>query len=413
MNHQCCLPTLSSHSLGRHYAGHDIKTKLQAAASHGFRGIELVFEDIEAVASRLPGGPTHSNLIAAAEEIRKLTESLSLTIIDLQAFSQYEGLISRTAHAMAIEKAKLWFKLAHVLGTNIILIPSNFLPAEECTSDLTTIVQDMTELADLGAKQSPPITFMYENLCWGTHIDNWEGVHAVVSKVDRWNFGYCLDAFNIAGRVYGDPTSADGKTETGDADLADSMRRMVASADREKIFLIQLVDAERVSQPITPEHPWYDPSQPPRMSWSRNARLFPFEEERGGYLPIVDVCKALFEGLGFRGWVSFELFSRTLVETGPDVPEEHATRAEESWKKLVEVFPQIVEEPSSERAPDPPIVPKTQLPNGKGVPALAKVREWWKYVTGRLNFQILLPIFSVVTKLHALFGKKNVLKLAP
>ncbi|CAM6089619.1 unnamed protein product [Calypogeia fissa] len=306
MVHQCCRPAICTHSLGRHYAGHDLKTKLQAAAAHGFSGIELIFEDLNALASRLR---------------------------------------SRSDHEKALEKAKLWFQLAHALGTDLILISSSMLPASECTSDLPTIIRDMTQLADLAREQDPkPIRLAYENLAWGTRIDTWEGVHAVVSAVNRWNFGYCFDTFNISGRWYGDPASDNGKTADGEMVLADSLKKMVESVDVEKILLIQVADAERVPPPISPEQN-EQTGQPTRMNWSRNARVFAFEEERGGYLPILDVCKAFFDGLGYRGWVSFEVFSRTLEETGPRVVEEHATRAERSWGKLVEAFPQIAAKP--------------------------------------------------------------------
>jgi 4-hydroxyphenylpyruvate dioxygenase len=73
------------------------------------------------------------------------------------------------------------------------------------------------------------------------------------------------------------------------------------------------------------------------MSWSRNARLFPFEEDRGGYLPVLDVARAFFE-LRFEGWVSLELFSRTLADPDPDTPEKHAVRGWRAWRRLVEVL---------------------------------------------------------------------------
>jgi 4-hydroxyphenylpyruvate dioxygenase len=68
------------------------------------------------------------------------------------------------------------------------------------------------------------------------------------------------------------------------------------------------------------------------MSWSRNARLFAFEE--GGYLPIMDVTKAITEGLGYKGWVSMELFSRTMADPSEQVPAEHARRAAIAWDKI-------------------------------------------------------------------------------
>ena len=77
------------------------------------------------------------------------------------------------------------------------------------------------------------------------------------------------------------------------------------------------------------------------MSWSRNARLFICEEERGGYLPVIDVLKALCDekdGLGYKGWISMEYFSRSLNAEGSEVPMEHAGRAMESWRRLVKAM---------------------------------------------------------------------------
>ena len=42
----------------------------------------------------------------------------------------------------------------------------------------------------------------------------------------------------------------------------------------------------------------------PRARWSLNLRPVPFD---GGYLPVVDVAKAVLE-TGFRGWFSTEVF---------------------------------------------------------------------------------------------------------
>lgn len=115
------------------------------------------------------------------------------------------------------------------------------------------------------------------------------------------------------------------------------MERLVAEVDVKKIFYVEVVDAERLECPINPEHPFYDSAQPPRMSWSRNCRLFYGESERGAYLPIRRVVKALLEkdgGLGFEGWVSFELFNRSLIDSDPEVPCQHASRGAKSWQLL-------------------------------------------------------------------------------
>jgi 4-hydroxyphenylpyruvate dioxygenase len=41
---------------------------------------------------------------------------------------------------------------------------------------------------------------------------------------------------------------------------------------------------------------------------------------------------------GYHGWVSLEIFNRSMGETGEEVPQSHATRGMESWRKLVQLF---------------------------------------------------------------------------
>ncbi|KAH7377435.1 sugar phosphate isomerase [Cadophora sp. MPI-SDFR-AT-0126] len=331
-------PSIASMSLGRAWL-HNLVPKLDQAELHGFEGIEVFYEDIEYHTKQLFGTIDDENLISAAENIRQLADERRLEIICLQPFMHYEGLIDREEHAKRITKLKLWFKIAKALHTDTIQIPTNFL-TEGVTSDLDTIVEDMIIIADLGLKEEPVIRFAYENLCWGETFDTWEGVWSVVERVDRPNFGMCLDTFNIAGRVWADPVSPDGRISDRDADAAlrESLERMKKTICAEKVFYVQVVDAEKMRTPLVQGHTFHVEDQKPRMSWSRSARLFAFEE--GGYLPVVEVLRTITgsDGLGYRGWISMELFSRTMADTRVECPNEHAMRGMESWKKIVEVM---------------------------------------------------------------------------
>ncbi|KAI1343048.1 xylose isomerase-like protein [Xylariaceae sp. FL0016] len=332
-------PAILSASLGRAWL-HDLDDKLKQAAEKGFKGIEIFYEDLEHAAKGLSkdpdASPSTADLVDAAAHVQSLCQSLGLTIISLQPFAFYDGLVDRAQHARMLGRIKLWFFLVKVLGTDTIQVPANFLPPDQVSDDLDLIASDLRELADLGLRESPPVRFAYENLCWSTRVDTWEGAWDVVRRVDRPNFGLCLDTFNIAGRVWGDPASTDGRTPNADADLAASLDRMVKEVDVKKVFYIQVVDAERLASPLVEGHPFYDAAQPARMSWSRNARTFMYEEDRGAYLPAEKVAKAIVDGLGYKGYVSMELFSRTMAEEGAHVPSEHARRGIESWKKCQE-----------------------------------------------------------------------------
>ena len=340
------IPSIASQSLGN-AAHHDLTHKLELCSTYGFEAIELFYEDLESTAQSLPSsypahpaGTTFSNsstwqeqLLSAATYIADLCRQLRLDIICLQPFKNYEGLIDRKRHAERIEEIKFWILLAQRLGTDLIQVPSSFLPASECTGDLNVITRDMRELADLGLQQSPPIRFCYEALAFGTHINLWEQAWQVVKMVDRPNFGTCLDTFNLCGGCYADPASPSGLVENAAEIMQRSIRMLREELDVTKIFYIEVVDGERLEKPLNENHPFYVEGQVPRMSWSRNARLFPFEER--GYLPIVETLQAILS-TGFTGYVSFEFFSRTANDPSSSVPEEHAKRAQISWQRMSE-----------------------------------------------------------------------------
>lgn len=330
-------------SLGRPWI-HDLPNKLHQAAQHGYQGIELFFDDLDCLATKEHNG-SH---LAAAQHVRRLCDTLNLTIICLQPFGFYEGLLDREQHEHLVTvKLPQWFELARALNTDLIQVPANFTQPDPktgkaaTTADRAVIVGDLQRIADLGLQQSPyPIRFVYEALAWSNHIDTWEASWEVVQMVDRVNFGLCLDTFNIAARVYADPAALDGKRQTADVDMRNSLCRLRCAVrgvvpDLSKIFYVQLVDGERLRAPLDEKHPFYVKGQPKRMNWSRNARLFPFEQERGGYLPVMEIASAIFHDIGFRGWVSLELFSRSLAEPGLDTVREHARRGRVSWDKSV------------------------------------------------------------------------------
>ncbi|KAI8942407.1 hypothetical protein NX059_000481 [Plenodomus lindquistii] len=320
-------------SLGRCYAGHDLETKLSAAARHGLEGIELFYEDLVDHA----GSDSPSDLLAGAASIYEMCSSLGLEIICLQPFMHYEGLVDRQRHVERIEEIKLWMQLAHVLHTDIIQVPSSFLSPDQVSSDTNLIVEDLRELAELGLQQTPVIRFAYESLGWGTRVDKWELCWDIVQRVDRSNFGVCLDSFNILARIYADPASETGMTPRAEQDTKESIERLVEQIKpyKEKIFFIQIVDAERLEQPLRPGHPFYNAEQPARMSWSRNCRLFYGESDRGAYLPVKDVAHAILKDIGFDGWVSMELFNRVMNRTDKEVVEELASRAAISWERMI------------------------------------------------------------------------------
>jgi 4-hydroxyphenylpyruvate dioxygenase len=332
-------PAISSMSLGR-ASVHDFTKKMNEAIRHGFRAIELFFEDLQTYAVQTFGDDSKFNQTKAAYDIRAICGVRKIKIMCLQPFLNYEGLRDRVAHKAAINNMSHWIKLAQILDTDLISIPSSFLPEDEINGEIDTIVKDLIEVAELGEAVSPPIRFAYKSLAWGTYINTWQQCWDIVKRVNKPNFGICLDTFNIAARIYADPTAKSGKLLDADAAIKASMEELVKTVDVKKIFYVQVVDAEKLEHPLVPGHPFYSPSQPARMSWSKNCRLFYGEREfeKEPYLPIDVICNAIFRRLKYEGWISQELFNRCMADPDPEMPRKLAFRATISTGKLVRAF---------------------------------------------------------------------------
>jgi 4-hydroxyphenylpyruvate dioxygenase len=327
------IPAITTPSLGNADV-HSIEEKLRQASRHGFKLLEVVEDDILAKAKTFPGGATDTNQAEAARYIKSLCYSLGLKPHVLQPFWFYEGLLDRNQHALQIKKVQLWMQLVNILDVQLIQVPTNWL-REGTTGDIEVIVRDLEEMARIGLQQDPVVSFAYEAVAWGTHIDTWEGTWEIVKRLNMHNFGLCLDTFHIAARVWGDPTRPGCQMVNGNAELAASMQRLVQQVDRAKIFMVQVGDAERLSDRLVAGHPFHCAERLPRMSWSRNARLFAFEEEEGGCLPLAPVLQAIFRELKYDGFVSMEMFSEKLFLDDPEIPAVYAARAMKSWNKLM------------------------------------------------------------------------------
>ncbi|MBE3042934.1 sugar phosphate isomerase/epimerase [Candidatus Bathyarchaeota archaeon] len=331
-----CKLGICTISLGQPSAGHSLPTKLRAARAHGIQGVEIMDDDLFHLADMLPGGNTSpENRRAAAAVVRQLCEDIGLSIICLQPFRHYEGILDRKRRAQRFAELEHFMELAQIMGTDLVLIPSSFLPSAEVSTRDEDLVADLVAAADLGARMQPPIRVAYEALCWGTRVDVWERSWEMVTRVDRPNFGLCIDTFNIAGGIYADPTSPTAKTPRAEQVVAESIQRLLQDVDVQKVFLVQVGDGARLSAPLVPGHPLYNEAQPARMSWSRHARLFYGEEHLGAYLPVKEIMVAVLGRLGYRGWVSHEIFNHRLWDGDAGIPDEMARRASASFGKMM------------------------------------------------------------------------------
>lgn len=300
--------------------------KIRAAAQHGYAGMEISYGDLAAY-SQARG----ISVTAGAEQIRKLCQDSNLAIVSLCPFENYEGDSSPLADRL--RKAEHWIGVARTLGAEHLQIPSQFDVTSNGREDL--IIAELRALADVGSAAEPVVKVAYEPLSWGLYCSTWETALRYVQRVNRPNFGLCLDTFHELTKLWGNPLDPSGKYPDADHALAKSLRRFVDECPVENIFYVQLSDGERLDPHITEIHPWFIPGEAPEFTWSKHARPFPLEADYGGYLPVAEVVKAWVVDKKFTGWVSMEIFDRRMRNPAYQ-PEDAAERGQKSWKKLDE-----------------------------------------------------------------------------
>lgn len=350
VNNMPFTPAITTISLGQS-AHHSLESKLCAAARHGVFAVELFFDDLDVLAGCPPLEPhalRAAALMEAARTARDLCRELGVVILNLQPFRFYEGLVDRAESSRLLnQELPLWLDLLDILETDTILVASNFLGpdpktgAPRTSGDAHLIASDLRELADAAGRRSPPVRIAYEAIAWANHVWLWEQAWDLVRAVDRPNMGLALDTFNLAGATYADPTMPSGTLANSDdtaiVSLGESLGRLADTVDFGRVFVVQIADGERLDRPLLEDHPFYVAGQPTRMSWSRNARLFPCESDRGGYLPILEIVRC-FIALGWNGPMPFEVFSRTLSDPNSATPDNHARRAALSWAAMSEAL---------------------------------------------------------------------------
>ncbi|KAJ5677479.1 uncharacterized protein N7477_003112 [Penicillium maclennaniae] len=314
---------ITTPSLGLH-PSHTLPEKIQAAASNGFALIEILYQDIvDFGSSQFPPLNAHE----AARLIGEKCSSAQLGVLALNPFKNFEGHISPITERL--DSARHYIETASCLGAKYLQVPSQFDTANS-SPNWDLMVQELRQLCELAASHS--VMIAYEAVAWGSYIDTWEGSLRMVENVNRSNFGVCLDSFHIAARVWADCTTESGIRENGESELKASLNR---PSPLDKIFYVQLSDAERFVRPLTTDHRFYQAGFPSSLNWSRNMRLFPLEKQLGAYLPVLAIADALLKRKGWKGVVSMEIFDWRMREEASRHPNENAKRGIESWKKLV------------------------------------------------------------------------------
>lgn len=315
---------IASLSLGQH-PSHRLDQKIKVAAEAGFKGIEIVYFELEAFAQSQA-----ISIFEGAEKIRALCQGLDLAIVSLAPFENYEGDPSPLSDRLS--KATHWVGIARALCATYIQIPSNFKP--DAIGDREIVVSELRHFAEIGSAEQPVISIAYEYLSWGTHCSTWETALEYVNQVNRPNFGLCLDTFHEATKLWGDLYAPSGRFPNSDEVLRNSLDRFIANCPAEKIFFVQLSDGEKFEPPFSKDHPWYVEGEAPQFTWSKHARPFPYEQDKGAYLPVREIAEAWIVGTGFKGWVSLEIFDRRMRDSNSRI-ETAAKRGIESWKALL------------------------------------------------------------------------------
>lgn len=116
---------IATNAMGKSAAGHDILTKTKAAKIHGFDGIEVAFECLEAHALSMNFNHLairSEKLKASAHEVHRLTKDLSLEIVSLQPFGFFDALTESHDIETRLQEAELWLQLCDIMEAPILQV---------------------------------------------------------------------------------------------------------------------------------------------------------------------------------------------------------------------------------------------------------------------------------------------------
>jgi len=229
-----------------------LDTKIGAIAKAGFSFIEI-FENDLITSKRSP------------KDIAQMIADSGLKISVYQPFRDFEGLTGKL-RAQAFERAKRKFDLMEQLDTDLLMVCSSVHP--EATKGISRVADDLADLAEIAKANSMRVA--YEALGWSPVISDYRDSWEAVRQANHPALGVCLDTFHIYSK--------------------DTEVSSIANIPGEKIFLVQIADAPKLSM---------DP-----LSWSRHHRCFPGQ----GQLALDSFMNELNK-TGYTGPISLEIFN--------------------------------------------------------------------------------------------------------
>ncbi|AAW44929.1 hypothetical protein CNBL0420 [Cryptococcus deneoformans B-3501A] len=351
---------------------HDIYKKFEALQKAGFKYVEVGFGAyMEWVRSELPDLPPSTcppewseadepdpsddaiwkALYAKAEDFKKLVAKYGMTCLVLQPLNQFDGWPEGSKRAEWVRrKAEKWLPLCSKLAVEQLQVGSNDYAEANAPDEKTA--EDMRWLAELGAKQNPPVKIAYESWCFSKRVSDWEHTWKIVQLGNHPNLGLCIDtAHPPLAPAYGwDPTTGEGWTDEQYASFLERLR----AVPKEKIFYVELSEVLKPVVPLgkgSPFDEWREKAQSPRgdgFVWAVCGRPVPLvgrDAGRGvkgpndmGAARALETFKAVLS-TGWRGICMFEFFEALHMEPAdPEIPFKYADACALSNKRILEAL---------------------------------------------------------------------------
>ncbi|MEU5842373.1 TIM barrel protein [Rhodococcus sp. NPDC047139] len=244
--------------------------KLDAIAEAGFDGIEIFDNDLTAS----PLSPT---------EVARRCSDLGLTVDLFQPIRDIEG-IEPARFSDVLHRVRRKLEVMDQLGARTFLACSNALPT--ALDDPGLSAAQLHAVGELAADFG--VTFAYEALAWGRHVNRVGQAWSLVQRADHPAVTLAVDTFHMLAR--GDDGTA------------------LAGIPGDRIGFLQVADAPVLDMNV--------------LEWSRHFRCFPGQ----GMLDVSGVVAAVLD-TGYDGPLSLEVFSDVVREADPYVTARDAMRS--------------------------------------------------------------------------------------
>ncbi|THH02960.1 hypothetical protein EW145_g6653 [Phellinidium pouzarii] len=337
-------------SAGMH-SSHTLPLKLEAIADAGFKWAEIAFPDLEQYASSkyegyrkvdVAGAGDLDKLLEATGGITELCRRLGVRVLTVMPFSQFEGYGDSARVEQGLKRARSWFKVLKALNCQMLQVGSS--DDTRISSNFDVMASNLRALADEANAQDPPIRIAYEMWAWGTHVNSWEHTWEICKRVNRPNFGLCLDTFQISALHLAAevslPSSLLDTVPPPQTTLSDSLNSLTTTLAPhiDKIFYLQISDGARVS-PVKLDAAAKKQGIHVLYTWSNEHRPLSHQiglpEGHVGFLPVLNVIDAVLE-TGWRGPWSYEVFyAEDQSKDDPDIPKRWTYEAMTCHAKLI------------------------------------------------------------------------------